>query len=89
MILVTYDLNKRGQNYQKLTEAIKSLGDWWHYLDSTWLLKTRLTTEQVANRLKQEIDDNDSLLVIEVNPHNSRGWLPEEAWDWIYDRVSR
>ncbi len=89
MLLITYDLNQRGQNYQNLTEAIKCLGQWWHYLDSTWLVKTHLTTEQVANRLKQQIDDNDNFLVIEVNPHTSQGWLPQEAWNWIYGCVNR
>lgn len=36
-LLVGYDLNKPGQNYDDLWVHLKDLGPWWHYLDSTWL----------------------------------------------------
>lgn len=32
---INYDLKRPGQNYEKLYEAIKSCGTWWHYLGST------------------------------------------------------
>jgi hypothetical protein len=84
MILITYDLNKTGQNYSKLHNAIKSLGAaWWHRLDSTWLVKTRLSTDQVTTQLKPHIDDNDWLLVMEVKPSTAHGWLAQEDWNWI------
>lgn len=34
-LLISYDLNKPGQKYERLYEKIKALGTWWHYLDST------------------------------------------------------
>ena len=39
-LLIGYDLDKPGQNYESLFVAIKTLGEWWHYLDSTWLVAT-------------------------------------------------
>lgn len=89
MILVTYDLISPGQKYQRLIEAITSMGESCHCLESTWLLKTSLTAEQVATRLRQQIDGNDKLLVTAFNPHNSNGWLSQEAWNWIYGYVNR
>ena len=44
MYLVTYALKKPGQDYKDIHEAIKSCGTWWHYLESTWLLKTSLSS---------------------------------------------
>lgn len=83
---ISYDLNQPGQKYQSLYEAIKSCGTWWHYLDSTWLLSTNKSAAQVSARLREELDKNDSLLVIKVTDEYS-GWLPEKAWDWIRRHV--
>ncbi|HLO83895.1 MAG TPA: hypothetical protein VK203_02615 [Nostocaceae cyanobacterium] len=89
VIMITYDLKTPGQNYQGLDEAIKSLGNYWHYLGSTWLVDTTHTTKQVRDYLKQFIDYNDRLLVTKVDPSDVSGWLPEKAWNWIYKRRRR
>ena len=79
---VCYDLRKSGQDYSGLYEAIKGYGNWMHYLDSTWFIKTNQTPQQIFDTLKPHIDDNDYLLIIEVK-NNKQGWLPEEAWEWF------
>ncbi len=81
--LVTYDLNKPGQNYDKLYEAIKELGAWWHYLRSVWLVDTNWSSNDIRNKLRPYIvDDTDYLLVIHVQRDYS-GWLPKDAWEWL------
>lgn len=89
MKLITYDLNTPGKNYQALYESIKSLGEWWHYLDSNWLVNTTLSTYQINEHLRKCIDDNDNLLIIEFNPSTAAGWLPKDAWKWISERAGR
>ncbi|MBI4095179.1 MAG: hypothetical protein HY435_03235 [Candidatus Liptonbacteria bacterium] len=84
--LITYDLNAPGKDYTSLYEAIKNLGAWWHYLDSTWLVDTQMTTSQVSNQLKPKMDQNDHFLVIRVTK-DYQGWLPQEAWNWMNDRI--
>lgn len=83
---ISYDLNQPGQQYQSLYRAIKSSGTWWHYLDSTWLLSTNKSAAQVSARLREELDETDSLLVIKVTDEYS-GYLPKKAWDWIQHHV--
>lgn len=79
---VSYDLKKPGQNYDDLIEALKNSPNWWHYLESTWLIYTPETADQLSKRLLNHIDENDRLLVINATrPH--AGWLPQDAWDWI------
>lgn len=83
-LLIGYDLNRSGQNYDELIAAIKSLGNWWHHLESTWLVKTSLGPVQVTDQLKAHIDNNDELLVVDItgdaaawtgfNQHGSQ-WL--------------
>lgn len=83
--MISYDLNKPGQGYDKLYEAIKeaSIYDtWMHYLDSTWFIKSNLSTKQVFAKLEPYIDKNDHLLVMEVT-NNYYGYLPNDAWDYL------
>jgi len=83
-LLITYDLNKPGQNYDDLYKEIKGLGaSWWHYLDSTWLVSTNLTADQAASRLLKVLDKSDHVLVLNVTGDDHQGWLPQEAWNWI------
>ena len=84
---ISYDLNKPCQDYEELYEAIKELGSWWHYLDSTWLVSTNLNASQIFSKLKEHIDANDNILVISVGNDYS-GWLPKKAWEWIKDKLS-
>ncbi|HLX08941.1 MAG TPA: hypothetical protein VKY89_13895 [Thermoanaerobaculia bacterium] len=79
---VSYDLKKPGRNYAALFTELKRIGDWWHYLESTWLIATDETASQVWNRISPAIDQNDRVLIIEV-VNNTNGWLTQEAWDWI------
>ena len=63
-MLIGYDLNRPGQNYDELFE-VRSRA-WAHGgngLDSTWLVDTNLTSLEVANRLWAKMDKNDRLLV--------------------------
>lgn len=83
---VSYDLKKPGQNYTALFTELKSTGDWWHYLESTWLIATNETASQVWDRISPAIDKNDRVLIIEV-VNNKNGWLAPEAWDWINERL--
>lgn len=73
-LLVGYDLDKPGQNYAALEKKLKSLGAYWHCLDSTWMIKTNLTAAQLRDALKTILDLNDKLMVINVTGVN---------WAWL------
>jgi hypothetical protein len=71
-LLIGYDLDKPGQSYSPLYEAIKGLGSWWHYLDSTWLVSTSISASAARNRLRPHIDTNDKLLGVRRNRSSRR-----------------
>jgi hypothetical protein len=48
--LIGYDLDKPGQNHARLETEIKSLGAYWHNLDSTSLVVSGLSCTQVRDR---------------------------------------
>lgn len=83
--LITYDLNRPGQNYESLYKAIKSYGSWAKPLESTWLIDTREKANQISDRLRPHIDKNDSLLVTEIG-NDRAGWLSKEIWNWLDGR---
>lgn len=66
MLLIGYDLNRPGQKYDDLIEFLKSEGTWWHCLDSTWLVRTPRTVTQMRDAIKQYVDANDEVLVLDV-----------------------
>ena len=44
---ISYDLKKPDRDYSGLYEAIKSFESWWHYLESTWIIKTEKTPKEI------------------------------------------
>ena len=88
IVLITYDLNKPGQDYSDLYDAIKAIpGTWWHYLTSVWLVDTNLSTQQIYGKLERHIDKNDELFIVRIT-RDYTGYLPKKAWKWLRNRVS-
>jgi hypothetical protein len=89
IFLISYRLNPC-KNYDSLFVKLKSFSRWWHYLETTWIVISDNTNDDVStltNNLTCEIDrSTDNILILEVGDMKSvNGWLPKEAWDWIKD----
>lgn len=87
VLLVSYDLKKTDDDYKKFYAVLESSTKWWHYLKSTWLIGTEETPQILYEKLKQAMDKNDNILIIEVKK-NYYGSLPSDAWSWIQENVS-
>lgn len=83
LYMISYDLKSPGRDYTSLYESIKSFGIWWHYLGSTWIIKTSQSVSQVSELIRQRLDTNDYLIVVDITGRERDGWLPQKAWDWI------
>ena len=86
--LIGYDLMKQGQDYNALIEEIKKIDDWWHCLDSTWIIKTNLTAEQIRDRLIPKIDSNDKLLVVRLRQEAAWIGFQKECSDWLKNNLT-
>ena len=84
-ILVTYDLNKSGQNYEPLIEEIKQLGAWAKVQQSVWYLHTSYSADEVLDRLSKVTDYNDSIFVANMNSASWRG-LSAEVQQFIQEQ---
>ncbi|HEX4670535.1 MAG TPA: hypothetical protein VH275_11255 [Solirubrobacterales bacterium] len=86
-LLVGYDLNKPGQDYAGLIKRLKSVGtNWWHRLDSTWLIKTTMTPAELRDDLRAYIDSGDELLVIDVTGVTWAGF-GFSSYKWLHDNL--
>lgn len=82
LYMVSYDLNKPGQDYKKVTDKIESLGSWCHYLDSTYLVKSYLNFETFQKEVTSVADSTDRFIIAKVDG-TVGGWLSTDQWNWI------
>lgn len=83
IVLVSYDLNKPGKDYEALYDTLRTADSWWHFLDSTWILSTSLSVESWGEKIRRVIDENDSVLVVDISKKKRDGWLSTDAWKWL------
>lgn len=84
LYLISYDLKQPDKDYESLYNAIKSVGiSWWHFLESVWIVNTQKSVQEVSTTVRQNMDTNDHLLVVDISNQQYNGWLPSKAWDWI------
>jgi hypothetical protein len=82
-ILIAYDIHPiAGETCEQVTDAIRSLGEWWHHLESTWLVKTDRTPGQIRDLLKEHIGCDDQLLIVDIS-------LDAAAWFGVNDAGSQ
>jgi hypothetical protein len=82
-ILISYDIHpSAGDACERVTDDIRSLGEWWHHLESTWLVKTDRTPGQIRDLLKQHVGCDDQLLIVDIS-------LDAAAWFGVNDAGSR
>ncbi len=85
--MIGYDLDRPGQDYPELIEAIKNYGWWWHHLDSTWIIRTDSSAAQIRDYLQQFIDPNDELLVARLSGEAAWRGIPERGSKWLRDNL--
>lgn len=72
-LFISYDLMNPGQNYDKVIEAIKSLGSWAKVHQSFWYVNSQYSSRQAAEHVWKFMDRNDKLLVADTS-NNDAYW---------------
>ena len=83
--IIGYDLNRpRGQDdYPNLIQALKALPNWWHYLDSTWIVKSSESAITIRNELQKHIDSGDELLVARLSGEAAWVGFNDTGSNWL------
>jgi hypothetical protein len=66
-LFISYDLYNPGQNYEKVGEAIKSLGNWAKVQKLFWYVNSNYSSAQARDIVGAKMDGNDSLIVIDAS----------------------
>lgn len=86
--LITYHIN--GHHHydadDNLSRKIKSLGSWAHFMPSSWVIHTELSSKEIVDSLKDLFDEKDLLFVSKVTEDNS-GCLHPSALNWIMEKT--
>jgi len=84
MILeISYELQKPGQNYDALYDAIKKAPSWCHPMTSHWFIRTEESAQTWVDRLRRVMDQNDSIFIVNITGQERAGWMPKTAWEWL------
>lgn len=85
VLLVTYDLNKQGQNYSKYLEVVKSYA-WARLSESSYAIETSKSPETIYTELNPYTDANDNFLIITLSQPYF-GWHDRDVIDWLSNRL--
>ncbi len=85
--MVGYDLRRPGQDYSSLIRALEAYPNWWHHLDSTWVIKTNDSAATIRDNLRRYIDANDELLVASLSGESAWYGFNSEGSKWLSDYI--
>lgn len=85
--VISYDLNKPGQDYPDLYDEIKKLGSWCHPVDSTWYVVSNLSAAAILDRLIKVTDNGDAVIVTAASAPGAWNGLSKEVSDWLKNNL--
>lgn len=88
MILLSIDLKGVSSEYKDFFEKIQMIGGGGdgvlRILDSTWVLNTTLTADEISDALKGLVQQGDRFIAVDMTSRDNRqGWLTKAMWDWM------
>jgi hypothetical protein len=86
ILLVTYDLNKPGQDYSDFLTKVKSY-PWARLSESSYAIKTDSSPQAVFDQLKPYLDTNDNLYIITLKQPFT-GFGPKNVNEWLEDNLT-
>lgn len=87
--MIGYDLrSKLPGSHDDLFNAIKSIGsEWWHCLDSIWLVMTQKTTDQVRDALAPHLGRGDQLICVACRDGAAWTGFTDERAYWLSENL--
>jgi hypothetical protein len=86
--LISLDLLDPTLDLDGLKEFIKTSAvfeNWWNHIPGVFLVVSDRDAAAISKAVRRYTNEA-RLLVIEINPHDSDGWLSERGWKWVRRR---
>lgn len=84
--IIIYDLCEPGRDYDSLINAIKQYSRWGKISESAWAVVTFSNSVQIRDNLKQYMDKNDMLMVIQSG-RNAAWTLASASDQWLKENL--
>lgn len=87
-LLISYDVDRTRHRYRQLIDALRREPHCWHYLDTTWLVRTPISAAEMRDRLGRFVQGGDELLVIDVTGADAAHLgFSTKAGRWLDDHM--
>ena len=86
--MLTIDFLDPTLDLEALNEFIKTsplFDNWWNHIPGVFLVVSSEDASKISAAIRKYTRET-RLLVVEVNPSESDGWLTEKGWTWIRRR---
>jgi hypothetical protein len=87
-VLISLD-SKEGDLTERLRRLLDRAIDWIELTPNSWLLWTSTSSNGWLKRLKASEISFENAFIIEVNPADRAGVMPDEVWKFIRNRNGR
>lgn len=87
--LIIYSCKNSVKKFKEVDEIIKQCAwddRWMYHLNNTWIIKSKLTADEIGTKLNLVSNEHDDFLVIEI-VDNYAGWLPQRALDFLREYI--
>jgi len=85
--IISYDLNKAGQNYEDVLKKIKGHGTWARLGGSAYIIISTKSAVDIRDSIRTAMDSNDQLFVGAINAPAAWIGLSEEVSDWLKNNL--
>ena len=87
--LIIYSCKSSVKKFKTADAAIKDCAwddRWFYHLNNTWVIKSKMTADEIGKKLINSANGNDDFLVIEI-VNNYSCWLPQQALDYMQNII--
>lgn len=86
--IVTYDLNRSGQDYKRIEAAIMTFAGYAQVATTTWIvIAFGITAVAIADVLRKASDRNDEIFVAELTRDLAWNGLGDALDTWIRENI--
>ena len=87
LYLLTYDLNRPGQNYPSLFAHIEQCGNAWHGMQNVWFVESSMSAEKILDRVVAAADTGDKVWVSRIT---AAAWFgfPADGSKWVQTKAA-
>jgi hypothetical protein len=81
--IVIYSVQKE----DVILEVLKAFSESARYVgENHYLLKSERSAKELFNAIKDNLIDNDKIIIAEINKENTFGYTSADIWDYVFDR---